>query len=85
MAEGKKKEKNNSASSLRKVPTGIHGLDEVTQGGLPYGRPTLLCGGPGCGKTLMSLEFIVRGATEFNEPGVFVAFEENTGRANPKC
>jgi circadian clock protein KaiC len=62
--------------SLAKAPTGIQGLDEVTEGGLPLGRPTLICGGPGCGKTLMSLEFLVRGATEFNEPGVFVAFEE---------
>lgn len=61
---------------LPKTPTGIHGLDEVTDGGLPKGRPTLLCGGPGCGKTLMSIEFLVRGATEFNEPGVFFAFEE---------
>lgn len=59
-----------------KTPTGITGLDEITEGGLPAGRPTLICGGPGCGKTLMSLEFIVRGITEFNEPGVFMAFEE---------
>ncbi len=61
---------------LPKTPTGITGLDEITGGGLPNGRPTLICGEAGCGKTLMSLEFIVRGATEFNEPGVFVAFEE---------
>ncbi|RZL16603.1 MAG: circadian clock protein KaiC [Pedobacter sp.] len=61
---------------LKKTPTGITGLDEVTMGGLPDGRPTLVCGQAGCGKTLLSLEFIVRGATEFNEPGVFVAFEE---------
>ena len=59
-----------------KTPTGITGLDEITEGGLPAGRPTLICGGPGCGKTLLSVEFIVRGAVEFNEPGVFVAFEE---------
>src|SRR5215213_9979445 len=63
-------------SMLPKTPTGILGLDEVTEGGLPTGRPTLICGGPGCGKTLLSMEFLVRGATEFNEPGVFVAFEE---------
>ncbi len=62
---------------LPKAPTGIQGLDEITFGGLPKGRPTLLCGGPGSGKTLMAMEFLVRGATEFGEPGVFVAFEEN--------
>ncbi|WEA02176.1 circadian clock protein KaiC [Mucilaginibacter sp. SJ] len=63
-------------AQLPKTPTGITGLDEITGGGLPEGRPTLICGEAGCGKTLMSLEFIVRGATEFNEPGVFMAFEE---------
>jgi circadian clock protein KaiC len=61
---------------LPKAPTGIHGLDEITDGGLPKGRPTLVCGGAGCGKTLLAMEFLVRGATEFNEPGVFMAFEE---------
>src|SRR3984957_10682461 len=64
------------ATLLPKCPTGIQGLDEITGGGLPRGRPTLICGGPGCGKTLLSLEFLVRGATVFNEPGVFMAFEE---------
>ncbi len=61
---------------LPKAPTGIAGLDEITGGGLPRGRPTLVCGTAGCGKTLLSMEFIVRGVTEFNEPGVFFAFEE---------
>ncbi len=61
---------------LPKSPTGIQGLDEITGGGLPKGRPTLICGGAGCGKTLLSMEFLVRGATEYNEPGVFMAFEE---------
>jgi circadian clock protein KaiC len=61
---------------LPKTPTGITGLDEITSGGLPTGRPTLVCGAAGCGKTLLSLEFIIRGATEFDEPGVFMAFEE---------
>lgn len=61
---------------LKKVPTGINGLDEITLGGLPQGRPTLLCGGPGSGKTLMGIEFIVKGATLFDEPGVIIAFEE---------
>jgi len=61
---------------LPKAPTGIHGLDEITGGGLPRGRPTLICGGAGCGKTLMATEFLVQGAEQFGEPGVFVAFEE---------
>ncbi len=63
-------------STLPKTPTGIVGLDEITNGGLPKGRPTLICGEAGSGKTLFSIEFIVRGAIEFNEPGVFMAFEE---------
>jgi circadian clock protein KaiC len=62
---------------LAKAPTGISGLDEVTGGGLPRGRPTLVCGPAGCGKTLLAVEFLVRGITEFDEPGVFVAFEES--------
>jgi circadian clock protein KaiC len=66
-----------AAVLLPKTPTGISGLDEVTGGGLPRGRPTLLCGPAGCGKTLLATEFIVRGITEFGEPGVFVAFEES--------
>jgi len=61
---------------LAKCPTGVQGLDEITDGGLPQGRPTLLCGKAGCGKTLMAMEFLVRGASLFNEPGVFMAFEE---------
>jgi circadian clock protein KaiC len=62
--------------SLPKAATGILGLDEITGGGLPRGRPTLVCGGVGCGKTLLAMEFLVRGATEFGDPGVFMAFEE---------
>jgi circadian clock protein KaiC len=62
--------------ALQKIKTGIDGLDEITEGGLPYGRPTLICGGPGCGKTLMAIEFIVKGIMMYNEPGVFMAFEE---------
>lgn len=62
--------------SLAKAPTGIAGLDEITNGGLPQGRPTLVCGGAGCGKTLLALEFLVRGALEYDEPGVFLSFEE---------
>jgi len=64
-------------TQLPKSKTGIQGLDEITGGGLPKGRPTLICGGAGCGKTLLAMEFLVRGATQFNEPGVFMAFEEN--------
>src|SRR5688572_16252318 len=63
---------------ISKCPTGITGLDEITEGGLPRGRPTLLCGSAGCGKTLLAIEFLVRGAAEFNEPGVFVSFEESS-------
>lgn len=63
---------------LPKSPSGIQGLDEITGGGLPKGRSTLICGGAGCGKTLLAMEFLVHGATQFNEPGVFMAFEENT-------
>jgi circadian clock protein KaiC len=63
---------------LQKTPTGINGLDEITGGGLPAGRPSLVCGAAGSGKTLFAMEFLVRGATEFAEPGVFMAFEEKT-------
>ncbi|MET0325790.1 MAG: circadian clock protein KaiC [Ilumatobacteraceae bacterium] len=62
---------------LPKTPTGIIGLDEITDGGLPTGRPTLICGPAGCGKTLVALEFLVRGIAEFDEPGVFFTFEES--------
>ncbi len=61
---------------LEKTPSGISGLDEITGGGLPKGRPTLVCGSAGAGKTMLAMEFLVRGATRFHEPGVFVAFEE---------
>jgi circadian clock protein KaiC len=59
-----------------KAPTGVEGLDEITEGGFPKGRPTLLCGGAGCGKTLLSMQFLIKGITEYNEPGVFMSFEE---------
>ncbi|MCW3052909.1 MAG: circadian clock kinase KaiC [Chthonomonadales bacterium] len=61
---------------LLKCPTGIDGLDDITEGGLPRGRTTLVCGSAGCGKTLLAMEFLVRGAAQYDEPGVFVAFEE---------
>jgi circadian clock protein KaiC len=65
-----------SGKQLPKCPTGIAGLDEITAGGLPLGRPTLVCGSAGCGKTLLALEFLVRGVTEYGDPGVFMSFEE---------
>lgn len=61
---------------LTKCPTGIKGLDEITGGGLPQGRPTLVCGSAGCGKTVLAMEFLLRGALQYNEPGVFICFEE---------
>lgn len=72
----KKAKRTSAPKTLRKARTGILGLDEITGGGLPAGRPTLVCGGTGCGKTLLAMEFLVRGATEYREPGVFMAFEE---------
>ncbi|MCK9209964.1 MAG: circadian clock protein KaiC [Ignavibacteriaceae bacterium] len=72
----KKKEVQAQRKTLPKAPTSIQGLDEITGGGLPKGRPTLVCGGAGCGKTLFAMEFLVRGATLYNEPGVFISFEE---------
>jgi len=63
--------------AISKSPTGIQGLDEITGGGLPRGRPTLICGGPGCGKTILSMEFLINGARQFDEPGVFLSFEES--------
>jgi circadian clock protein KaiC len=72
----KKKEVQSQRKVLPKSPTSIQGLDEITGGGLPKGRPTLVCGSAGCGKTLFAMEFLVRGATQYNEPGVFMSFEE---------
>jgi len=70
------KRKDLTSVQLKKAASGISGLDDITFGGLPQGRPTIVCGGPGCGKTMLAMEFLVRGAMEFNEPGVFMAFEE---------
>lgn len=66
-----------TSSTLPKTPTGIQGLDEITGGGLPTGRPTLVGGSAGSGKTMLAMEFLVRGATQFDQPGVFMMFEEN--------
>jgi len=73
----KKKSSQPSSKTLPKASTGIQGLDEITGGGLPHGRPTLVCGGAGSGKTLFGLEFLVQGATQYSEPGVFISFEES--------
>src|SRR3989337_3313982 len=72
----KTKASRTSSKTLPKALTGIQGLDEITGGGLPRGRPTLISGGAGSGKTLFGMEFLVRGATQYNEPGVFISFEE---------
>lgn len=71
-----KKSKTQDKELLQKSPTGINGFDEITHGGLPKGRTTLICGAAGCGKSLMAMEYLVHGARDFNEPGVFLAFEE---------
>lgn len=76
LQKSKKPRRRGSANSVAKVPTGIAGFDAITAGGLPAGRPTLLCGGPGCGKTIFGIEFLVQGILRFDEPGVFLAFEE---------
>jgi circadian clock protein KaiC len=73
---GKARVKTSDLPGVGKSVTGIRGLDEITQGGLPQGRPTLLCGSAGCGKTLFGMTFLYKGAVEYNEPGVFLAFEE---------
>jgi circadian clock protein KaiC len=67
-----------SIPGIQKALTGIPGFDEITSGGLPAGRPTLVCGGPGCGKTLFAMQFLVAGATRYGEPGVFMSFEESS-------
>jgi circadian clock protein KaiC len=72
----KKKDVQAHRKLLPKSPTSIQGLDEITGGGIPKGRPTLVCGGAGCGKTLLAMEFLVRGATQYHEPGAFISFEE---------
>ncbi|HEY0045487.1 MAG TPA: circadian clock protein KaiC [Flavobacterium sp.] len=70
------KKSNDSQFVFPKSRTGVEGLDEITGGGFPQGRPTLICGGPGCGKTLLSLQFIIKGIVDYDEPGVFMSFEE---------
>jgi circadian clock protein KaiC len=65
-----------NALSFPKTPTGISGLDEITKGGFPKGRPILICGSAGCGKTLFASQFLVKGITDYDEPGVFMSFEE---------
>ena len=69
----------NNRKQLEKCPTGIRGLDEITAGGIPRGRTTLVCGTAGCGKTLLGMEFLVRGALDYGEAGVCLSFEESHG------
>jgi circadian clock protein KaiC len=77
MAKMKKSQRPTPVSPiLRKCPSGIKGLDQITDGGLPEGRSTLVCGSAGCGKTVLGMEFLVRGALQYDESGVFMAFEE---------
>jgi circadian clock protein KaiC len=78
LATSKSRRRANSGifPQLEKARTGIAGFDEITKGGVPKGRPTIVCGGPGCGKTMFAVEFLVRGATQFGEPGVLMTFEE---------
>ncbi len=71
-----KRQKSSKLVPVEKVPSGITGLDEITAGGFPKGRTSLVCGTAGTGKTMLAIEFLVRGASQYNEPGVFVAFEE---------
>lgn len=68
--------KENNTFVFPKTPTGVDGLDEITEGGFPQGRPILICGAAGCGKTLLSMQFLIKGITDYNEPGVFMSFEE---------
>lgn len=75
-ADGTEPVREAAGAGLEKIPSGIRGLDEITFGGLPKGRPILVSGGPGCGKTLLAMEFVARGIVDYGEPGVFVAFEE---------
>ncbi len=78
MIKTNRRNRPNNAVGLQKEQTGISGFDEITGGGLPAGRPTLICGSAGAGKTLFAMEFLVRGAMIHNEPGVFISFEETT-------
>jgi len=76
-SQGAGKADRTDSPRLEKAPTGIRGLDEVTEGGVPRGRSTLVCGAAGCGKTMLAAEFLVHGAVDHDEPGVFMMFEEN--------
>src|SRR3981081_2588706 len=82
MVRASKRPKSATASrtfpQLKKAPSGIAGFDEITSGGLPAGRPTIVCGGPGCGKNMFAMGFLVHGAKEFGEPGIVMTFEETS-------
>ncbi len=70
-------EAENQVAVIEKIPSGIPGFDEVTDGGLPRGRPTLVCGDAGAGKTMFGMQFLINGVSPEQEPGIFVAFEES--------
>ncbi len=76
MPETSKKKSSSNRNQLQKCPTGIKGFDEITEGGLPKNRTTLVSGGAGSGKTLLGIDFLINGATNYNEPGIFMSFEE---------
>ena len=76
MRKSEQKSQKTEPFKFPKTKTGIEGLDEITEGGFPKGRPTLICGGAGCGKTLLSMQFIIKGIIDYKEPGVFMSFEE---------
>ena len=76
MPKTPEKKSTSSSHKLEKCPTGIKGFDEVTEGGLPKNRTTLISGSTGSGKTLLGLDFLIKGATSYKEPGIFVSFEE---------
>src|SRR5450631_3504987 len=77
MSKTLKQTKSAALPRLIKCPTGIKGFDEITEGGLPKNRTTLVSGGTGSGKTLLGIDFLIRGAVSYNEPGVFMSFEES--------
>ncbi len=77
MADNENTQKGTDLKELSKTPTGIDGLDEITHGGFPRGRPIIVCGNTGCGKTLLAMQFLVKGAVDYGEPGVFIAFDES--------
>lgn len=77
--------KTQNTQALSKISTGIAGLDEITEGGFPEGRPILICGSAGCGKTMFGIQFLVNGIIDHDEPGVLMSFEESSSDLAKKC